>query len=733
MAVLEKIRKRSILLFIIIIGALLAFILGDFLNSGRSLFGPGDTVAQVDNVKVKQMDLNKHSEQVENYVKQRRATGQQVQAELADPDYRYQQALDAALYEKLMNQECERLGIAVSDDFISKFVADPNTAGTVWQMLVSQLGGNPQEVSMALQQNGIVDPASYLDAIHNPARYRIDEQFASALTTAWQNMENDMAQQIQWTLYNQMLMAMMAPNKADAKAYFENQNSMANVQAVNIPLSSVSDDNVTIEDADYREVYDKTKEAFRILDENREVAFIVVNIQPSQQDYANADMAVQNLAADLNASEGVQALANHKGFSHQVLKLTDADLGRNFQFAVLRNDTLTEGKVIQLPSFSDTRSLVKITDVINGIDKVSFKYFPVESTEQADSLFADKSVEAIDKVIGDMTGNQLNNLTASLINPDPNGYGGMFAAMPAVAEALRVAPLNQYYLVDDTTTNAKGVLVVTERAEPVKAYEMSLMTYEVYPSEQTRQELNQQLHNYIANHPTAEQFVNDTTGTYNVVYTMVSPNQYTLYSPQMTPNTRALVKWAMDAKKGAVSPVFARQKTVYGRGDQPDETEDYLIALAVVDTYDNYVPATSHLVQQQLRGQVLNDKKAKTIIDQYNGKGNNLTEYASAMGVTPQTMNIAFGAGTIGGDAQGVLAAAKKGDLVGPVQGSNAVYVFQIDEVSTPDFAAADAKTRIEEAARSFRTPQLSPIMLIGNRKVDNNTIKYFTADPTAE
>ena len=56
MAVLEKIRSKSVLLFTIIIVALLAFILGDFFNSGRSLFGPGDTVAKANGAKVKLQD-----------------------------------------------------------------------------------------------------------------------------------------------------------------------------------------------------------------------------------------------------------------------------------------------------------------------------------------------------------------------------------------------------------------------------------------------------------------------------------------------------------------------------------------------------------------------------------------------------------------------------------------------------------------------------------------------------
>ena len=52
MATLEKIRSKSVLLFVIIIVALLAFILGDFLTSGRTYFGSGMTVAQVGEKKV---------------------------------------------------------------------------------------------------------------------------------------------------------------------------------------------------------------------------------------------------------------------------------------------------------------------------------------------------------------------------------------------------------------------------------------------------------------------------------------------------------------------------------------------------------------------------------------------------------------------------------------------------------------------------------------------------------
>lgn len=734
MAVLEKIRKRSVLLFIIIIGALLAFILGDFLNSGRSLFGPGDTVAKVGGAKVSQMDLNKKSEQLENSLKQARAAGQDVPAEYADPDYRYGQSVEAALYEKLMNQECERLGIQVTDEFISKFVANPQSAGYVWQTLMGELGGNAQETMMYLQQNGIVDPTTYLDAIKNPARYHLDGQITGALQQAWKNMETSLAQNVEFSLYNQMLGSMMQPNKADAKAYFENQNNLAAVKAVSVPLSTVKDSEITLEESDYQAAYDKNKEAFRLLDESREVAFIVIPIEPSDDDYAKAEKEAAALRAELSLSEGIEAVLDHKGFNQQTLTLTDADLQRNLQYASLRMDStgVSKGSVHELFAPRGTKSIAKILDVTSGIDRVVFDFYPLESAAQADSVFTDKSFAAVDSVISTMTGGQLADLSTSLINPSAELAGLISNA--AVKDALANAPLKEYYAINDSINGQpfNAVVLVKERDAEVPAYQLAVMTYEVYPSEKTRQDLAQALHNYVANHPTAEKFANDTTGTYNVMYSMISPNSYTIANPSVTPGTRTVVKWAMDAKNGAVSPVFQKQKTIYGRNGQPDETQDYLIAVAVMDIYDDYVPANSHLVKESLKNRAMADKKAKVLVDKYNGKGKNADEYAKAMGATPQDMNVAFGAGTIGGQAQGALAAAKKGAVVGPVQGNTAVYVFQVDEVTTPDFNAADLKTRLREAAPSFRTPQAGLQMLIGNRKVTNNTL-LFTVDEAGQ
>ncbi|MDE6927992.1 MAG: SurA N-terminal domain-containing protein, partial [Muribaculaceae bacterium] len=106
MATLEKIRSKSVILFVIIIVALLAFILGDFLTSGRTYFGTGDKMIEANGAQVKLNDLNAFRE------KQGERKG--------DPDQINQQDLNSLLVQKLFDKEYEDLGINITDSELSQ-------------------------------------------------------------------------------------------------------------------------------------------------------------------------------------------------------------------------------------------------------------------------------------------------------------------------------------------------------------------------------------------------------------------------------------------------------------------------------------------------------------------------------------------------------------------------------------------------------------------------------------
>ena len=131
MATLEKIRSKSVLLFVIIIVALLAFILGDFLTSGRTYFGSGTTMAKAGSAKVDYHDYQNRMEQLNEQ--------QRNQQQTPDNDEMSQQVLRQILFEKMLEQEYSDLGITVTDSEITEAMtgAVPHPAAQQFIMVMS--------------------------------------------------------------------------------------------------------------------------------------------------------------------------------------------------------------------------------------------------------------------------------------------------------------------------------------------------------------------------------------------------------------------------------------------------------------------------------------------------------------------------------------------------------------------------------------------------------------------
>ena len=112
MATLEKIRNKSVLLFVIIIVALLAFILGDFLTSGRTYFGHPTTVAKAGAATVEYQDYNNRLSQASE---QLRSQGREF-----SNDVLTQTVIQNLITEQLFKNEYEDLGIKVTDSELTQ-------------------------------------------------------------------------------------------------------------------------------------------------------------------------------------------------------------------------------------------------------------------------------------------------------------------------------------------------------------------------------------------------------------------------------------------------------------------------------------------------------------------------------------------------------------------------------------------------------------------------------------
>ncbi len=131
----------------------------------------------------------------------------------------------------------------------------------------------------------------------------------------------------------------------------------------------------------------------------------------------------------------------------------------------------------------------------------------------------------------------------------------------------------------------------------------------------------------------------------------------------------------MEADKGDVSPVFGDIQT------------GHLLAVAVDDIYEDFTPARDPQLNNELTRRALNNKKAAKLIADYQGKASDIAGYAQLMGASVDTTSVNFGQPFVPGigmnesELQGRVAAAKAGDLIGPMQGSNAVVVLQVTAI----------------------------------------------------
>jgi peptidyl-prolyl cis-trans isomerase D len=717
MATLEKIRSKSVLLFTIIIVALLAFIMGDFLTSGRSFFGPGNTVASAGGAKVNYNDyqerLNQRVEDQKN-----RNNGQNV-----DNDVLGQQVIEELLIESLLDEEYDRMGITVTDKQLSDLMLGDAQSAGVFQSLLQQFG---QQGASALYQKGIVDTRNYYDAMKNPSKYGLQAEDGKALLNVWGDLEKNIDKSLRSQAYVSLIQGLFTANEVDAKAVYNDRNTTKTFAYVRKDLSSIADADVKLADEDYKKVYDEHKGAFKLTEEQRAVKYIVVPIAPSEEDYTLGQKEVETVIAELNSTEGVQALTNHSEFVQETGKYTKADLGRDPQLRGLANDStgITEGSVRPLQTIGGNYVIAKILGVSTGIDHVKVSVFGGLAAE-VDSVLKTTTTANFDSIAGARGGQA--GFELSLINPTGQ-------LTDAQKSALAEKPVGSIFVLSDTiqSKDEKGAskqqiisnaFLITERDAAVSVYDVAKVTYQVSPSNKTINDLNTKFHAFVANNATTESFVkNAEKSGYHVADAVVSAS-----SPLVgnSPSSRGAVKWAMNNGKGKVSPVFSQ-----------NGSNDYLLAVAVSDIYDgSYVPYTSEFVKNALKPLVLNTKKAEKLIKQYAGKGKTVQEYASLMGSPVATANAVFDDAQIAGlgygenEVQGQVASAAKGKVVGPFQGNNAVYV-----ISVTDSKQEGRPYNFKESAQAFSQKIVGAMMqnplllLAGDAKLKNNILS-FTAD----
>ena len=562
MATLEKIRNKSVLLFIIIIAALLAFILGDFLTSGRTYFDHPTTVAKAGGVSVEYQDYqNRLSQTGEQFQRQ----GREVSNDILS-----QNVLQGLLSEKLLDKEYEQLGITVTDKELTEAMTGENPHPAAQQMiyyLAQQL------------QLPEVSGSTLFDAMQNPAKYGLRPEVSNELRNIWAQQEKSVEETMKNQKFMKLINGLYTYNKVDAKAFYDDNATTRTISYVNKDIAGIADTDVEFSDADVKALWESEKEAYALPEETREISYIYVAIEPSQADRVAGQQEVENAVVALNSTPGTEGVASNTRFSVQSNRIPLSAVSDRDLKEFLSGAAVDSAAVINRNG--DTYTIAKLLDVSTGIDSINVSILQAAPSVNLDSIVATLNGAASFAAISDgATMQGQDSIWTSL------EIQGMDAKVKDALESAAIG--NAFVLTDSVQGQAVGAIYkVNSRKPAVRFYNVAVIEYTIDPSQETLNNLSGDLRTYVSNNSSADEFVkNATDAGYSVLSAQVNNSSTGIGQAR---DSRRFVKWAMDAKKGQVSPMMQ------------DDRQTYLIAVAVDDIYNDYLPYTNAEVQQESR------------------------------------------------------------------------------------------------------------------------------------
>ncbi len=690
MATLEKIRSKSVLLLIIIGVALLPFIIGDFFNSGRTLFGPGTTAVKVDGEKVDINDLNNNVNELS------RSAGGRMNMDNA---LIQNQVLSSMMAEALGAKEYAGLGLVVTDQELSD----------------AMLGRGKDYANYMLQQMGMqMGVEQFYNMVTNPAQYNISGEDVTAVRQQWAAFERQIEKDILNRKFIALLGGTLVANDLDARAMYNDVNTTYNIEYASKPYSTVADGDPRFEvsDAEIEAEWKANRARYALPEEVRSISYINVDIVPSEQDLAAARSSVEETLADLNASSDLECLAERTSFMSErntvpASAISDPSLR---QFA----DTAAVGSASMISNFNNNYVLAKLFNRENAVDSVNIDMVAVAGTPATvDSVMnllnTKATVEELKKVNGVAGIN--DSIWVSVHNPNFDG----------LKERLQTLALGTTFIADslNEAANIPATLIrINNRRAAQPIVDIAVISTQVRPSETTIYGLQDKLQEFIYANTDAKNFTENARKAGFVAPTA----RVSVSTPQINglADSQNVIYWAMKADKGAVSHIF---------GD--DQTGHFIVA-AVNDIYDDYLPATDPQVKSAIATKLRNDKKAEALLADLNGKASDVAGYASLMGVQPSTASVNFIQSNphVGGMALAKAAAAGKGAVVGPFKDDNGVVVIKVTEVTAPgrpfNFEQDASMYNNFRGIQALMQNGLLNGILQSNKEVKNNLPEFY-------
>ena len=668
MATLQSIRNHGTILLVVVGVAMLAFILGDFLNSGSSFFNKNrENVAEIAGHQVHYTEYEAAKEQLQEVYKIETGTSdinEDLTIQLRN------QAWQMMLMDYTLREQAKEIGMDVTADELSELC----------------IGANPHQLIRQRRafydETGNFNRFALVNFLNSLAQEPESPEQAEGLKQAknyWMYWEKAVRLTYLQEKYTDLLSKMVTANNLDAKYAYEGRNTTVDVQYVQQPYYAVADSLVKVTEGDLKKLYNQKKEQYKQTP-NRSLEYVSFPIVPSAEDFADVEKLIKSLENDFRTQEDVAALVN-----------SNSDVlydGRDYSVETIPTEYkdfafgkgVKKGACTELSFADDTYSIARVMEC--GYNKAdSVKLVLVANDENTEDV--------------ELGWFKASDLQKNIAEPAFNGKkGSTFTVASGMGE--------QTFKIAD----------ISKATPKVK---LAILSRKVTASSKTYGALYNQAKQFVVANNNADSLHQAALAQELSTAPVFGLNENTDKVNDLK-NSRAIVRWAFEAKQGQVSDVF--------------ECGDQFVVAALTEVNDgDYRPLEA--VRAELVIAATNDKKAEYIANQLKGV-NTLeaaaelfgTEVKSAEGISMSSYRL--GAAGVEPAVIGAALALEANAVSAPVKGNNGVYVVSVGEKKVAE-GELNAATEISNLnmRTSYSIPYQAVSLIEENAEVVDNRARF--------
>ena len=668
MTTLQRIRNHGIILLIVVGVAMLAFILGDFLNSGSSFFNRSrENVGVIAGHKVHYTEYEAAKDQLTEVYKIESGSndineelGMQIRS----------QVWQMMLMDYTLREQAQAIGMDVTAEELSNLC----------------IGENPHQLITQRRafydETGKFNRFALINFLNSLAQEPETQEQAANMQQAknyWMYWENAVRLTHMQDKYVNLLSQLLTANPLDAKYAFDARQTTVNVEFVQQPFFAVADSLVKVTDADIKKLYNAQKEQYKRTP-NRSLVYVGFPIEPSEADFSEVEKLMKTLENDFQTKEDVATIVNsNSDILYDGRDYSETTIPAEYkEFAFGKG--VKKGQYTELTFANDTYSMARIMEC--GYSKPdSVKLVLVANGEGTEDV--------------ELGWFQASELQKTIADP---AFAGKKGSMFTVSSGM-----------------GEQTFKIADKSNPTPKVKLAILSRKVTPSSKTYGILYNEAKQFIVNNNSIDS-LRQSAQELGLSVTPAFALDANADKVNDLKNSRPIVRWAYEATVGDLSDVF--------------ECGNQFVVAALTEINDGEY-RTLNEVRAELQMQALADKKADYIINQLNGVTTLEAaaelfdaEIQSAEGISLASYRL--GAAGVEPAVIGAALALESNTTSAPVKGNMGVYMVRIGEKTVAE-GELNAEQEIQQLnmRTSYSAPYQAIALIEENAEVEDNRARF--------